>query len=132
MRGLAGKRIVITGASRGLGRQLALAFARTGVEHIAITARDSAMLEKTAEEARTAAPRTRILAVAADLGRPDEVERVAAGVLDEFKGRVDALNHPRLKSGGSRSSAKADWGRHHGSTLKSASWSRSGSCWFSM
>jgi NAD(P)-dependent dehydrogenase (short-subunit alcohol dehydrogenase family) len=91
MRGLAGKRIVITGASRGLGRQLALAFARAGVEHIAIIARNSAMLEKTAEEARTAAPRTRILAVAADLGRPDEVERVAAGVLHEFKGRVDAL-----------------------------------------
>jgi len=38
------------------------------------------------------------------------------------------LNHHRLKSVGLRSSAKADWGRHHGSTLKSASWSRSGSC----
>ncbi len=42
------------------------------------------------------------------------------------EGRV--LNHPRLKSGGLRLSAKADWGRHHGSTLKSASWSRSVSC----
>jgi hypothetical protein len=31
------------------------------------------------------------------------------------------LNHPRLKSGDLRSPAKADWGRHHGSTLKSAS-----------
>ena len=38
------------------------------------------------------------------------------------------LNHHRLKAVGLRSSAKADWGRHHGSTLKSASSSRSTSC----
>ena len=33
------------------------------------------------------------------------------------------LEYRRLKSVGLRSSAKAHWGRHRGSTLKSASWS---------
>ncbi len=91
MSGLSGKRVVITGASRGLGRQLVLAFAQAGVERIAMTARDEAALEKVRAEALAAAPRTKILALSADLGRPEEVERVAAVVLADLHGRVDAL-----------------------------------------
>jgi NAD(P)-dependent dehydrogenase (short-subunit alcohol dehydrogenase family) len=91
MSGLSGKRVVITGASRGLGKQLVLAFARAGAEHIAITARNAAMLERVGAEARIVAPRIRILALSADIGRPEEVERVAAAVLSEFRGRVDTL-----------------------------------------
>ena len=56
---------------------------------------------------------------------PPEAVLIARGSVQLSGGMV--LNHHRLKSGDLRSSAKADWGRHHGSTLKSASWSRSGS-----
>ena len=46
---LAGKVALITGASRGLGKAMALALAGEGAS-IALVARDRAALEKTAEE----------------------------------------------------------------------------------
>ncbi len=56
------------------------------------------------------------------------IENQLAEQIPAVTDALTRLNHPRLKSGGLRLSAKADWGRHHGSTLKSASWSRSVSC----
>jgi uncharacterized protein len=44
---LRGKRVLITGASRGIGRSLAAAFARAGA-HVALVARDAAALEAVA------------------------------------------------------------------------------------
>ena len=43
---LVGRRALVTGASRGIGRALAEALARAGVE-VAMTARDVASLEET-------------------------------------------------------------------------------------
>lgn len=46
---LAGKRVLVTGASRGIGRSLAIAFAQAGAE-VALVARDAAALEALAAE----------------------------------------------------------------------------------
>jgi NAD(P)-dependent dehydrogenase (short-subunit alcohol dehydrogenase family) len=91
MSNLVGKNILITGASKGLGRQLALDFARAGAAALALTARHGDKLLQVREEIRSVAPKTRVLAVPADLAKPADVERVAATVLSEFHGRVDAL-----------------------------------------
>jgi len=91
MKRLEGKRILITGASKGLGRQLALDFAREGAAALALTARHADMLHKVREEIRVVAPATRVLVVPADMPLPADVERVAAAVLSEFHGRLDAL-----------------------------------------
>lgn len=48
--GLKGKTVLITGAANGIGRATALAFANEGA-HLALTDRDAAQLEKTANEA---------------------------------------------------------------------------------
>lgn len=88
---LIGKNILITGASKGLGRQLALDFARAGASGLALVARHGDRLLQVREEIRSVAPKTRVLALPADLARPADVERVAAAVLSEFHGRVDAL-----------------------------------------
>ncbi len=62
--GIAGRRALVMGASRGLGRACAAALAREGVE-VAIVARDPARLARAADELR-AATGARITPVAAD------------------------------------------------------------------
>jgi NAD(P)-dependent dehydrogenase (short-subunit alcohol dehydrogenase family) len=91
MQPLAGKFAFITGASRGLGRQLALDYARAGAARLALAARDAGRLRAVRREVAAAAPAAQVLTVAADLSRPAEVERAAAEVLAEFGGRLDVL-----------------------------------------
>lgn len=86
-----GKHIMITGASKGLGRQLALDFAREGAAALVLVARSADRLYQVKEEIRILAPRARVLALAADLRHGQAVERVAAAALDGFEGRVDVL-----------------------------------------
>lgn len=69
----AGKAILLTGASRGLGRALAVALAQKGAR-LALTARDSAALEETAALCRSAGAET--VAFVADLEQQDECRRV--------------------------------------------------------
>jgi NAD(P)-dependent dehydrogenase (short-subunit alcohol dehydrogenase family) len=88
---LSGKQVLITGASRGLGRQLALEFAREGVAGLAVVARTVAALEEVYARIRDTAPGVQIVPVVGDLGREDDVERVAATTLAAFGGRLDVL-----------------------------------------
>ncbi len=91
MKRLDGKQILITGASKGLGRRLALEFAREGAGALALVARNADRLYQVKEEIRILSPRTRVLAIPADLRHSKAVERVAAAALAEFQGRLDAL-----------------------------------------
>lgn len=91
MKRLEGKHLLITGASQGLGRQLAIDFAREGAKAICIVARREEALEEVRERVREAAPDTRLLIIGADLGLQEEIERVVATVLNDFGGRLDVL-----------------------------------------
>jgi NAD(P)-dependent dehydrogenase (short-subunit alcohol dehydrogenase family) len=91
MKRLEGKFVLLTGASQGLGRQLALDYAREGAAGIAIVARNTEALRKVRERLREIAPETRVLAISADLSRQEEIERVVATTLSEFGGRLDVL-----------------------------------------
>ncbi len=88
---LQGKLILITGASQGLGRQLAIDFARQGAAGIALVARDTESLHDAQRKIGKIAPRARVLVITADLGQPESIERVAATTLSEFGGRLDVL-----------------------------------------
>lgn len=91
IKSMEGKRILITGASKGLGRQLALDFAREGAEGLSLVARHADLLHQVREEIRIISPRTKVATLAADLSDAKAVERVAASTLSEFQGRVDVL-----------------------------------------
>jgi NAD(P)-dependent dehydrogenase (short-subunit alcohol dehydrogenase family) len=84
---LSGKTVMITGASKGLGRALAMAAAREGAS-LAICARGGQALEAVAEECRGLS--VEVLAVLADVSDATDVERFAATALERFGG-VDVL-----------------------------------------
>jgi NAD(P)-dependent dehydrogenase (short-subunit alcohol dehydrogenase family) len=88
---LQGKYALITGASQGLGLQLAIAFAQEGVAGVAIVARGAELLKKARRLIQDVTPETKVLAITADLGQPQDIERVIATTLNEFQGRLDIL-----------------------------------------
>ncbi len=87
--------VVVTGASRGIGRAAALALAREGAD-IVCTARSTeaapsrlpGTIEETAREVEALGRRA--LAVACDVSRDEDVEELARRTLDHF-GRIDCL-----------------------------------------
>ncbi len=78
---LAGEVAVVTGAGRGFGKAIALGFAREGAA-VALTSRTRAELDAVAAE--IAAAGGRALAVAGDVTRPDDVERVVSETEKRF------------------------------------------------
>lgn len=89
--GLAGRVAIVGGASRGMGRAIAAALVREGAA-VTLCARRPAVLEQAAADLAAGAA-NRVLAVAADLSRPDDVARVVAETLTRWS-RVDvAVNN---------------------------------------
>ena len=76
---------LITGASQGLGRALALAFAREGAR-VAINARSEESIGPVAEEVEDA----EVLALAADVSKSADVERMVGETVERF-GKIDVL-----------------------------------------
>ena len=85
--GLTGRVVVVTGASRGIGKQIALGFAREGA-HLVLNARDAELLATTAHEVE--AHGVRAVTVAADLFDHAAGPLVAERALDAFD-RIDVL-----------------------------------------
>lgn len=93
-----GKSAVVTGASRGIGRSIALALAEAGAD-VAITARTQSELDELAEQVRTMG-RT-CVAVACDVTDQAQVNRLAAHIYDSLPG-VDILVNNAGASGSSK------------------------------
>jgi 3-oxoacyl-[acyl-carrier protein] reductase len=78
---------IVTGAGRGIGRSIALTFAREGAD-VAVASRTRGELETLAEEIRALG--RRVLVQAADVSLQDDVKRLVDRTLKEF-GHIDVL-----------------------------------------
>ncbi len=81
------KVVLVTGASRGLGRDMALAFAREGASLI-LAARSADRLDRVAQEIRGLG--SEVLPVPTDVTSPDAVTTLVETAMDRF-GRIDVL-----------------------------------------
>ena len=84
---LAGKVAVVTGASRGMGRAIAMRYAEHGAD-VVVTGRDVAALEEVAAEVRKQGRRS--LVVTADLLNPADADIPVKAAVEEL-GRLDIL-----------------------------------------
>jgi NADP-dependent 3-hydroxy acid dehydrogenase YdfG len=84
---VADKVVLVTGAGRGLGREIALAFARSGAD-VVVTARTQAAIDAVAAEIVEFGGRA--LAVASDVTRKDEVQAAVGRAVQEFD-QIDIL-----------------------------------------
>ena len=91
MNRLKNKHILITGASRGLGYELALAFAREGPAGLSLVARSGSLLNKLRDSILQYAPAIKMVVIEADMAIPKDVERIAATTLSAFGGQLDVL-----------------------------------------
>jgi NAD(P)-dependent dehydrogenase (short-subunit alcohol dehydrogenase family) len=84
---------IITGAGRGIGRDIALAYAREGA-HVVINDVDPATADQTAKDA--AALGSKSLAVVADVAKAADIARLVETAVKE-RGRVDILVNNAMK-----------------------------------
>lgn len=95
---LTGKRALITGASRGLGKAIALQLARAGAD-VAIT------WEKSADKAHAVAEEIRTLgrngvAIQADSGNPQAIRTAVAQAVEQLGGLDILVNNAGIARGG--------------------------------
>ena len=116
---LENKVAIVTGAARGIGKAVALGFAREGAKVVIADLR--------IEQARQAADEIEsgggeALAFEADLANLTDLDRLVQAALDRF-GRIDILHNNAGVSGGAGDFfgyTEADWDRILGINLKSA------------
>jgi len=84
---LEGKVAIVTGGGTGIGRGIALEFAKAGAD-VVVASRKLANLEKVAEEVRALGKRS--LAIQTDISRKTDVDNLVQRVMDEF-GVIDIL-----------------------------------------
>ncbi|MCM6778100.1 3-oxoacyl-ACP reductase FabG [Nocardia sp. CDC159] len=85
---LSGKKVVVTGGTKGIGYGIAEVFARAGAQ-VAVVARTAEEVTKAADALAAAGP-GRTLGVRADVADPESCREMSATVLTEFGG-IDVL-----------------------------------------
>jgi NAD(P)-dependent dehydrogenase (short-subunit alcohol dehydrogenase family) len=91
---LAGKIALVTGAGRGIGKAIAVGFARAGADIIAIS-RTLPEIEETVRTVQFAGRRA--LAIQGDVSRLEDVERIAQQVGSHFGGLDILVNNAALR-----------------------------------
>ena len=94
---LAGKRAIVTGGSRGIGKVIARVLAAEGVD-VAISARNEGALRESAQELAGATGR-KIVPIVADTGKEQDVNRLVETAIRELGGVDILVNNAALPGG---------------------------------
>jgi NAD(P)-dependent dehydrogenase (short-subunit alcohol dehydrogenase family) len=94
---LAGKRALVTGGSRGIGKVIARVLAAEGVD-VAISARSEEQLRASAQELASASGR-RVVPIVADTGKEADVNRLVATAIEQLGGVDILVNNAALPGG---------------------------------
>jgi NAD(P)-dependent dehydrogenase (short-subunit alcohol dehydrogenase family) len=94
---LSGKRAIVTGGSRGIGKVIARVLAAEGVD-VAISARNEGPLKETAQELARESGR-RIVPIVADTGKEQDVNRLVETAIRELGGVDILVNNAALPGG---------------------------------
>lgn len=116
---LAGKVAIVTGASRGIGRAIALRFGAEGARVVANYERKSAEAAEVVDEIRGAGGEA--VAIAADVSQKADVDRLVAQAMDAF-GRIDILSNNAgiMVAKGVLETSEEEWDRTIDVNLKGA------------
>lgn len=116
---LAGKVAIVTGASRGIGRAIALRFGEEGAKVVAVYEHKAAEAEAVAEAIRAGGGEA--IAVRADVSSRADVDRLVAETMKRF-GRVDILSNNAgiMIAKGVLETTEEDWDRTIDVNLKGA------------
>ena len=106
---LQGKTALITGASEGMGRAFAVAFAREGAR-VALMARNAERLKTLADEISASHGTDSVIALSGDISRREDIERVVAATIERF-GALNVLvnNAGILLAGTAASITEEEW-----------------------
>jgi 3-oxoacyl-[acyl-carrier protein] reductase len=109
--------VLVTGGSRGIGREIARGFARKGATVIINYGHDEGAAAEAQAEIRQAGGKVQILK--ADITRAEEVARMFKGILDQFQ-RLDVLvnNAAVIRDGYMMLMSEKDWSEVIDTNLK--------------
>lgn len=116
--GIKDKVAIITGSSNGIGKEIALEFARSGSKVI-VNGRNKEAINKTVDEIKSFGGQA--IGIEADLKKREEVEALINGALNEY-GRVDIIVNNAGDTSGSRNTLEIndeEWDRIIDGNLKS-------------
>jgi NAD(P)-dependent dehydrogenase (short-subunit alcohol dehydrogenase family) len=103
--GLGGKTAIVTGGGRGLGKAIALGFARAGAD-VVVASRKVDNCEAVAHEIEQLGRRA--LPIGCHVGRPDQIDALVDAAYDAF-GRIDiVVNNAAMSPGTSLAESSAE------------------------
>lgn len=83
--------VVVTGAGKGLGYAISIAYAKAGASGICISSRTQSDLDKLSAELRSIKPDVKVLSQICDTSKPEDVQNLAEATRDAFGPQLDVV-----------------------------------------